>query len=515
MRYTLTFIITIAFIGLVSAQSTFNKRINFGFPAQLITNVEVDSLGIYCIGVLGDSFPPYPYGSLFARFNMEGDLTHFHYLSSVEKGYSFFDPNLKWTLDGHLKCAGYYRSPDILYGTFIKYSKEGILLDTMTFGQISYLPKSSHKIINWIELNENSEIIITEFKNSNTNLGQVGIIKRVNGVVTEERNVGHKYGILNKSKLEYAENKILLGNLVLGPILGDNIKRVNITAVDTSLIIASTVWESHPDSIWSWPVDMIKAPDGGVIVAFKRGKYILAAQEINYVPSVFKLKADFSGVDWVSDVPTYKYSALNETHKLLSDTLNNCFYVCGEDYHLDTIVVGASWRGFLAKFKFSGEYEWTRNYLIIDTKFDWHQLFDMKRTSDGGFVLVGQAIDMTSETPDPSQQAWLLKVDSFGCLVPGCQIVSPVQDVAPTSLDVRLYPNPVRDGQTAIYIGEQALGDAMVTFIDLQGRLLKSWPIHHQEPTTYLLDLPPVSTGMYILQVQAGQLMWTERVIVE
>jgi hypothetical protein len=515
MRYRLTFIVFISLIGFLSAQSTFNKRINFGFPAQLITNVEVDSLGIYCMGVLGDSFPPYPYGSLFARFNMEGDLTHFHYLSSVAKGYSFFDPNLKWTLDGHLKCAGYYRSPDILYGTFIKYSKEGILLDTMTFGQISYLPLSSHKIINWIELNENSEIIITEFKNNNTNLGQVGIIKRVNGVVTEERNVGHKYGILNKSKLAYDNNKILLGNLVLGPILGDNIKRVNITAVDTSLIIASTVWESHPDSIWSWPVDMIKAPDGGVIVAFQRGKYILAAQSVNYVPSLFKLTSDFKTVEWIRDIPTFNYSILNQTHKLLPDYDGAHFYVCGEDYRPDSVLIGVTILGFLAKVSYDGNILWIRRYANFEARRDYHHLYDMKRTYDKGFVLVGEATDKSDISDSPRQQAWLLKVDSFGCLVPGCHEVSPVQDVAPSSLDVRLYPNPVRDGQTAIYIGEQALGDATVTFIDLQGHALKSWPIHHQEPTTYLLDLPPVSAGMYILQVQAGQRMWTERVIVE
>ncbi len=513
MKYIILFIFNLNLISVVYTQTTFNKRINFGFSAQLFTSVETDSSGIYCLGIIGDSISPYQDGSMLVKFNHKGQQEWFKMMTSVEKPISTYYNNMHWDKDKHLKYGGYYKENSKYQAILFKNDSLGNLLDSNSIYPFKNYPSDLMGVKSWVEFDD-SEIIITSFRHGS--ISKIGLLKRTNGNVIKEVVIFDKYNLDNISILSYGPNKVLIGNSVIGTIIGDDIERINITAMDTSLIIAATVWESHPDSNWVRPADMIKAPDGGVIVAFKRGKYILAAQSVNYVPSLFKLTSDFKTVEWIRDIPTFNYSILNQSHKLLTDDENEYFYLCGEDFRHDSVLIGETILGFLAKFSYDGSMQWLRRYSNFEARRDYHHLYDMKRTYDKGFVLVGEATDKSDISDSPRQQAWLLKVDSFGCLVPGCQMVSPVQDVPPTSLDVRLFPNPVRDGQTAIYIGEQGpLGEAIIDLYDLQGRLLKSWPIHHQEPTTYLLDLPPVSTGMYILQVQAGQRMWTERVIVE
>ena len=50
------------------------------------------------------------------------------------------------------------------------------------------------------------------------------------------------------------------------------------------------------------------------------------------------------------------------------------------------------------------------------------QLRDVLPTPDGGFIAVGAAYGVSHNGQSYGQDAWVIKVDSMGCLEPGCDV---------------------------------------------------------------------------------------------
>ena len=69
-------------------------------------------------------------------------------------------------------------------------------------------------------------------------------------------------------------------------------------------------------------------------------------------------------------------------------------------------------------------------------------------TADGGFIAAGAAYNPYNAgyPPGYSQDTWVVKVDSLGCIIPGCDAVG-VQEVLTNFTDaLRVWPNPVASG---------------------------------------------------------------------
>lgn len=100
---------------------------------------------------------------------------------------------------------------------------------------------------------------------------------------------------------------------------------------------------------------------------------------------------------------------------------------------------------WLLKFDKNGKKLWERiynNYSVLRHKHPSDLIYSMQITEDKGFIMVGW-----SDNPDllnPTQDVWLLKVDSFGCLVPGCQGVG-IDGKRISTEEVIIFPNPAVD----------------------------------------------------------------------
>jgi hypothetical protein len=81
-------------------------------------------------------------------------------------------------------------------------------------------------------------------------------------------------------------------------------------------------------------------------------------------------------------------------------------------------------RVLLNRYDVNGNEIWSRTFYFLEVPLDEHRMRDLKQCSDGGYILIGEANDMTIDsewTVDaPRQQTWVLKVDACGCLIPGC-----------------------------------------------------------------------------------------------
>jgi Secretion system C-terminal sorting domain len=100
--------------------------------------------------------------------------------------------------------------------------------------------------------------------------------------------------------------------------------------------------------------------------------------------------------------------------------------------------------GWLLKFDKKGKLLWERvynNYSSLRHQHPDDLVYSMRITEDKGFVMVGWSRNPALQ--NPTQDIWLLKVDSFGCLVPGCQGVG-IDGKRISTEEVLIYPNPAQ-----------------------------------------------------------------------
>jgi len=166
--------------------------------------------------------------------------------------------------------------------------------------------------------------------------------------------------------------------------------------------------------------------------------------------------------------------------------------------------------GTIAKISPSGEVLWERKYSASTEG----QLYDVFwrtiPTSDGGIIACGS----TWGDSITKENSWIVKLDSLGCLEPGCDSIStgvvelPVGDNSP----IKIYPNPT-GGQLTI----EAQGGRLITALkiyDLQGRRLKD-EVFKPGRGSLSLDLSGEPPGMYFCTALVGGVWVTRQFILK
>ncbi len=174
--------------------------------------------------------------------------------------------------------------------------------------------------------------------------------------------------------------------------------------------------------------------------------------------------------------------------------------------------------GILQKINEEGDSIWLRSYSYVNDKslnFVYHWLKSINHSPDNGYILFGEILHGPRPNIDTANQypGWLLKVDKYGCLVPGCQDTTDttsIVDILPDT-GIMLYPNPVSD---RLYIYQSKSGDTHYTITDTSGRTIQKWsgnlPNH-----TYILDVSRYKPGVYILTVEREGERRAEKFVVE
>ncbi|MCB9290015.1 MAG: T9SS type A sorting domain-containing protein [Lewinellaceae bacterium] len=173
---------------------------------------------------------------------------------------------------------------------------------------------------------------------------------------------------------------------------------------------------------------------------------------------------------------------------------------------------GLYFDGVLAKISSDGVLLWKRYYQHIPSQNTRHYINDLAQAPDGGFIMVGEVRDTINA---PRQQGWLLKVDEYGCLVPGCELVSGVKssDDSKSSDDftLLLYPNPVGE-ELQVYFSGPAGGEHHFRILDAQGREWRRFSTRlpaspdvaghagRSSEVTLLVEVEELPAGVYYLQ---------------
>lgn len=212
----------------------------------------------------------------------------------------------------------------------------------------------------------------------------------------------------------------------------------------------------------------------------------------------------------------------------------NYFTAVKETLDGNVACVGILWNdtlgkmGAIAKFDSqTGDSLWLHTYRYATDGYSNHEIFDFTLLEDGGYAMAGH-VWQSPENPFVTDDVWVVKVDEYGCLEPGCQLTG-LSDIA---LDMegsmQVFPNPLPSNSN-LTIHFNPNGRRLMPYADqrtqlslysLDGRLI------HKE------DLPPqgssddfihplaqphaLSPGYYILHWSVGG-TWldAEQVVVE
>lgn len=252
--------------------------------------------------------------------------------------------------------------------------------------------------------------------------------------------------------------------------------------------------------------DMVLLDDGSLIVASGVGHeyYFPASSQVRFDKYIFKLNP-MREIEWEVTFKEAWRTSQEKLTNIIAVSDGSGFVAVGTQGQDFPAQNAFSVRGWLGKVSPSGDSLWTRQYVGIDQLANRHELYDLKETPDGGFILCGESRNPnTPASGEITQQAWLLKLDQYGCLVPGCHITTSAEEPAPERLHLAIYPNPAAE-YLNFYLRAPAGVGSEVSFriFDAGGRLLREFP-HASPDATYVVEVWDWPAGMYVLQCVSG-----------
>lgn len=230
----------------------------------------------------------------------------------------------------------------------------------------------------------------------------------------------------------------------------------------------------HEESdIFSVPVSINAHPDGGYM-----GHWTLStgAGFTNPEPDCW-FKLDANGlIEWQKVVDPYEYRNFTTNFIARNGDMIGCGY--GEDTPYDTIDEPDRFYGYIARIKPTGELRWERRFFERKEGGYYPLLYHGAELENGDLAFTGLVWDTIQTPQNPSwDDLWLLKLDSNGCLTPGCdykQYVLPAfEPEQVVKLDAfSVFPNPCTEHFTlAAILGKHLpLGTYHMALYDAFGR---------------------------------------------
>ena len=153
--------------------------------------------------------------------------------------------------------------------------------------------------------------------------------------------------------------------------------------------------------------------------------------------------------------------------------------------------------GWLVKFTPQGQVLWQRRYYgFHSTYYEINHLYDFVELANGDIIACGEAQDWT--LPSYIQQGWLLRLNSEGCLIDGCERLA-VDMIGPDAF-LHLYPNPNTGSFNLESV--QSLGSEY-NVTDMLGQIVHQGQIKSDNQN---INLSELTDGVYTLTFnKAGQ----------
>ncbi len=178
----------------------------------------------------------------------------------------------------------------------------------------------------------------------------------------------------------------------------------------------------------------------------------------------------------------------------------------------DSSFSGIGQTGVLLKITPSLQLLWKKEYHISPPGVKlYEKFFDAVQLRDNSFIVCGRAYDTITNS-----NGWILRVDSLGCLEPGCQLNSAIEDPPTPEQDIgiALSPNPT-SGQARLALTHEGAMLLGLRVLDVQGRVVSDMQFLRAarcRECVVVLGWEPA--GVYLVQVRTSE-GWGVRKIVK
>ncbi len=475
----------------VTAQITFNNRYDFDSLSNIITGVHPTDSCYYATGIIADSVNMAAPGNIFIKFDLDGNILFEKRYTSPIKTYEIWLGGLKSNYKGELIAVG-HTIDTMRHGLMIKYNTEGDTISTRQYLSPNYNTTSdpfwfSDDFINTSDsgfmLLANTTISVSKdivvFKLDS--LGNT-IWSKTYGTsypeipwVILQNDEGYLIGGISWDQQEYYRNYIFQidedGNVLweyLSPLEDKKVTAYDIVlSSDNEMIIATTFIKS------------------GILNNSKA------------IGGIYKMDSDFN-ISWETEV--------KESSPSNPNYLRNLIHLENEDNYVCLGEINSN--AWITKISSEGDSLWSRTYTYPNTaNFATHRVNDFQQTSDGGFLICGE----TRGDGGTGQRGWLLKLDEYGCLVPGCHIVDNITSLE-NDIEVKIYPNPTTDYLNIFIKGELDKGIARI--VNLEGRTMNTFDVEGRN-STFIYSISHLPNGIYFLQIlnEKGKMTTKEFVV--
>jgi hypothetical protein len=164
--------------------------------------------------------------------------------------------------------------------------------------------------------------------------------------------------------------------------------------------------------------------------------------------------------------------------------------------------------GWFVKVSNIGDSIWSRMYRGVPGTLGLandNSISDFQLLPDGGIIGCGTSTNI--DTSYESQQAWLIRLDSMGCLIPGCDTLT-ATGLNPVLTNgnhtgIAVYPNPASSLVYLLIKTDNPTPDLSFKIYDATGKLMAT-ERGALADVTYLLHVNNYANGLYFVQVLDG-----------
>ena len=223
------------------------------------------------------------------------------------------------------------------------------------------------------------------------------------------------------------------------------------------------------------------------------------ANEDNQLPWVVTLNTNGTIIwaDTLTDLNIASAPDMNYFRDIIELT-DGSFVTCGEQiigYPRTGTPVEYKRNGVIQKISKNGSILWRRyvTHPEINYGSKVHELYDIDPTPDGGFVAAGWA----GHTVDLVQSTWVIKVDSFGCLEPGCEVNS-VPKIQASIATLKIYPNPASEILNIEITPTANQQEYSFELYDILGKRVLTKTL---QPNQNTINIQHLSSGVYTYKI--------------
>lgn len=427
---------------------TFNERLPLSSPHSLFSGVVVQDDNIYVSGTRIDSLPPYYSIDFLAQFNYNGELLNRQDIGVGENIRKVSFPTLI-NDENNITYSG-VRIDSTRNVVIVNFDAGGNFLWENDYDSYYINPETNFVVSLGLVQDENRNYY--SVNNSQLPNGYNNVI------LTKMDSLGNTifekpFGISNKMDVATQIINCSDGNLCMVITQYNHDEALDLYEYQSCLIKTDTLG----NTLWTYkspleqgqigfPGGIVEADDGGFVINARYGyeQNIVYPRYMEWEKYIYKISST-GELEWELEVPSAWMSRSQEAWRMIKTSDNSGYVMVATDLLYDggqEVTTPVSKRGWLGKVDDDGNLLWARNYVGVNSLRNYQVLYDVKETADGGLVAVGYSEDDTADTL--ALQAWIIKTDEYGCIVPGCQVTNTENPNLP-QIKTSLYPNPVSD----------------------------------------------------------------------